>query len=520
MPWETTQAPIGAVELAGFEDDEPAESATLRPAAGSASDGGPVGEPRILPELESTLLPAVARQGTGRSGLPGGVSLAELMAEDEGGVVPAAAQLQDEVIGPSMEIPLDVSGAEFGGPMVDSGVPRYQYDWDGVDYGECSGCSSCNPGVLGCTPCGPWGRHWVRVQYLLWWMKGMPLPPLVTSSPGSTPAGDAGVLGLSTTDVLYGNGDALDRARSGLRVQAGMWFDPCQWWGWEVDLFGLERKSDDFALSSEGNPVLARPFDNALLNVQDAELVAYPGVASGTVAVHADSRLYWAALRTRINLWCVDGLPHPALACTGCDPCGGAVCAPPGGYRLDLLIGLRYLRLNESLQVREQLTSTLGENVSSFDLLDSFDTGNRCYGIEAGLSWEVYRGPWSLELLGLLDLGNTRRTVQIDGRTTSSALGVSFTDPGGLLALSSNIGYYKDHEFVVIPELGATIGYAIAPNLRLLLGYSVLYWRKVVRPGEQIDLRVNPNLLPPEQPTSGALAPGFVLSDTNFWRKG
>ena len=69
-----------------------------------------------------------------------------------------------------------------------------------------------------------------------------------------------------------------------------------------------------------------------------------------------------------------------------------------------------------------------------------------------------------MELLGLFMLGNNHRIVTIDGSTTSSAQGVSFTDPGGLLALSSNMGRYTDDEFVVIPELGATFGYAICPE--------------------------------------------------------
>jgi hypothetical protein len=178
------------------------------------------------------------------------------------------------------------------------------------------------------------------------------------------------------------------------------------------------------------------------------------------------------------------------------------------------------MRLDESLQVHERLAATLDVNETAFDMWDSFDTENRLHSIEMGLSWEAFRGPWSLEMLGLFALGQNRRRVAIGGRTTSSALGVGFTDPGGLLALPSNIGVYTDNEFVVIPELGITVGYAIAPSLRLLLGYSVVYWNNVVRPGEQIDLRINPDLLPPEQITLGPRVPRFLLRDTTFWAQG
>src|SRR5262249_9890394 len=45
------------------------------------------------------------------------------------------------------------------------------------------------------------GRIWVETEYLLWWMKGAALPPLITASPSSTPATQAGVLGAPSTAI-------------------------------------------------------------------------------------------------------------------------------------------------------------------------------------------------------------------------------------------------------------------------------------------------------------------------------
>ena len=43
----------------------------------------------------------------------------------------------------------------------------------------------------------------------------------------------------------------------------------------------------------------------------------------------------------------------------------------------------------------------------------------------------------------------------------------------------------------------------------------------VARPGEQIDLDVNPDLLPPrEPPVSGPARPRFVYDGTDFWAQG
>src|SRR5262249_13371755 len=72
---------------------------------------------------------------------------------------------------------------------------------------------SCCEGV-----CGPPGRVWVRGEYLLWWTKSSPLPPLVTTSPIGTPVGEAGVLGQFGTSILFGGESVSDNPRSGGRV--------------------------------------------------------------------------------------------------------------------------------------------------------------------------------------------------------------------------------------------------------------------------------------------------------------
>src|SRR5262245_62715161 len=41
----------------------------------------------------------------------------------------------------------------------------------------------CLPCPEGEAVCGPCGRIWAEADYLLWWMKGASLPPLVTTSP-------------------------------------------------------------------------------------------------------------------------------------------------------------------------------------------------------------------------------------------------------------------------------------------------------------------------------------------------
>jgi hypothetical protein len=53
------------------------------------------------------------------------------------------------------------------------------------------------------------------------------------------------------------------------------------------------------------------------------------------------------------------------------------------------------------------------------------------------------------------------------------------------------------------------------------VGYSLIYWSRVVRPGDQIDLDVNPDYLPPATtPVTGPARPRFVFRESDFWAQG
>ena len=94
------------------------------------------------------------------------------------------------------------------------------------------------------------------------------------------------------------------------------------------------------------------------------------------------------------------------------------------------------------------------------------------------------------------------------------------SDPGALLALESNSGTFSRDEFSVVSEFGATLGYALSARSRFLVGYTFIYWPNVVRAGEQIDLNVNTDLLPPPQATDDPEVPAFAFNETNFWAQG
>ena len=201
------------------------------------------------------------------------------------------------------------------------------------------------------------------------------------------------------------------------------------------------------------------------------------------------------------------------------DGCGHMACG--SSYtRFNLIAGYRFLDLDEHLAINEDLVSLDTAAPGSFDVNDIFDTDNNFHGGEMGLQWMMNRNCWELNLLAKVALGNTNQNVRIRGFTVITPEGQpSTTEQGGLLAQSSNIGDYSRDEFSVVSEFGATLKYRATRNMSLTTGYTLILWNEVVRPGDQIDLRVNPNLIPPAQPGGPAL-PEFVFNDVNFWLHG
>ena len=75
--------------------------------------------------------------------------------------------------------------------------------------------------------------------------------------------------------------------------------------------------------------------------------------------------------------------------------------------------------------------------------------------------------------------------------------------------------------FGVVPEFGARVGYQVTPSIQAFVGYTFLYWNQVARAGNEVDLGVNPNLLPfSGAAATGAARPLPVLNSSGFWAQG
>jgi hypothetical protein len=345
-------------------------------------------------------------------------------------------------------------------------------------------------------------RFWVQAEALAWWIKDSKLPPLVTTSPQTS----LGVLGASDTRVLFG-GNTDNEGRWGGRFTAGLWLDDCQRWGAATSFFFLGQRSVNFTNGSAGAPLLARPFFNVVTGTEDAEQVANLLVPSLPNLLPLQGRIS-ASLSSR--MWGLEGNGLHSLV-VGCN------------YHVDLLGGFRYVKLDEGLNIDEELfvppssPTSAGEH---FLLVDNFGTRNNFYGGQLGARGEFRRGRWSLDVLTKVALGVSDESVVVKGNTQISAPGQSAQDfRGGLLALPTNIGTYHHDPFAVVPEVGFNVGYQITSHLRAKVGYSFLYLSSVARPGNEINRALNPTQLPPHT-LVGVAQPAFLFKDTDFWTQG
>jgi len=337
---------------------------------------------------------------------------------------------------------------------------------------------------------------YTSVEALLWYVKSYSVPPLVTTGPAFSGAN------MSTPGVTVLTSPSIDtNPRYGGRVTLGYWLSPQ--WAVELIAFYIRPGTDKFTAFSTQYPTLdlARPFFSANRGVESSEIVGRPGVASGFVRTDSESNFYGAELNARTR-W-LDG-------CT---------------YHVDVFGGVRYLFLEERLTIEEQ-TRGLGQagafaGVSRF-LTDEFATRNQFYGGQVGAVFTYVDGPWTLSLTTKVAAGVNRQTSRVGGGITQLGGGLPPTRPGGLLALSSNVGVHTQEKFSVVPEVGLNLGYDVTENLRVFVGYSFLYWTKVIRPGGQIDRTLDENRIPdfPAAPPITAVRPAPQLKTENLWAQG
>jgi hypothetical protein len=373
------------------------------------------------------------------------------------------------------------SGSFFGRVMLDG-------DAGVVSDDPCAG--DCCGAFTDC--CLPRGRLWVSTEYLLWGVKAQNAPPLLTTSPAGTPLAVAGILGQPTTSNLWDRNNLPGDLRSGGRFTIGFWLPRRDDIGLEASYFFLGQISNNFAISSNGSPILMRPFTEAVPNTPLAIPTAFPGVVAGSFGVNANSYLWGAEANLRKKL-----------------------CCSPCGY-LDLLVGYRHYQLQDGIDIHDVERPLAGPpGQPAFLVSDSFFTRNQFNGGQIGLDaqWNFWRR-WYIGATAKVAIGDVHQSVTISGSTSGAA-----TAPFGVLALPTNIGTFSRDRFGVLPAGTLKLGYTFNDHWRAWVGYDFLYLSSVVRAGDQIDLTLNHNFLPGGT-NAGPARPAVVFTNTGFWAQG
>lgn len=328
--------------------------------------------------------------------------------------------------------------------------------------------------------------RWARVEFMFGWMRGQRVPALVTTSNAGTPLEDAGVLGLSSTSILAGNERFSNDARPGGRIDFG-------WWLQNRDAaVGARFYAIDEAVTGlsfdDASSILARPFFDTVLGSQQSLSVSYPGSDSGSVSVDSTTRLIGTDVYFR-RPW----RDH-----------GSAV--------VDLVYGYQFSRMDQGLAINSTTTNLDGRNGISIgtqlDVHDSVQTKNEFHGGMLGIMSNIEGGCWTFSILAKVGLGNTRQTAILDGQSVITDPGGGTSTAAGLLVQDSNAGVFERDQFTAVPEFDLRYTRHINDCVDFNVGYTFIYWSKMIQAGEQLNLNIDP---------AGGTQPPMNMTSDHFW---
>lgn len=367
----------------------------------------------------------------------------------------------------------------------------------GVLVSMCFGAGACaQAGVGQSADWAEQGRFMLGADALDWQLKDSPLPfPVVTD----------GVIGQPGTHVLLGNQELSPGSHRGARISAAYAFS--ERLGIEGNIFRLRSRSASAGIESSGeigSTNLFIPYIDARTGQEGASELSYAGIYRGGAREELSNSLQGAELNA---VWAF---------------------SPNASWCLDLLGGVRYLRLREAytLTTHSPYLEAFGPDI--WETADKFATRNSFYGVQAGARARLEQGRFFADGTLKVGLGGMRQSVGINGELFTNdftTFGPLQTFPGGYFALPSNIGQYSRTTFAVVPEAALNLGYRITSAATVSLGYSLLYANNVARPGNQVNRTVNTTQSTsytedPAPVIQGPTSPAFKFRGSSFWVQG
>ncbi len=340
------------------------------------------------------------------------------------------------------------------------------------------------------------GQFTVGADVLVWWLKDSPAPvPLVTD----------GIVGQPATNTFLGGQSLSTGANPGFRISGDYALRART--GLEGNFFYFGSRSTSVGVESSGrlgSVNLVVPYIDARTNRESGTELSLAPVYRGSATEELSNSLLGAELN------------------------GSWVRAPAGPWRITLLGGLRYLRLNETYTLTTQSPYIPPFPLDIWNTTDRFDTTNNFYGAQAGIRARYEQGPFFVDGAVKIALGAMVQAADVRGSLETNDFtnyGATQTFSGGYFALPTSIGNYSQTAFAVVPEVALKLGYRLSPSAALVFGYSFLYASNVIRPGNQVSRTINPtqSTTYTEDPAArlqGAAQPEFRFNESNFWAQG
>ncbi len=343
----------------------------------------------------------------------------------------------------------------------------------------------------------PWrvgaGQFWAEANYVLYWLKPVcyTVPGVTIGNPNDTVPGAVGQPG---TQVVEGDHKFQFGGANGIRTRMGAWLTDDQLVGVELEGFVLEQvASGQSVTANASSPPLFLPFQNPD-NSQGLLPFSIPGVVGASSNSVGTSRMW--GLEANVPL-------HFAVE--------------QGAWILHAtaLAGVRYLDLADRVLVTNTQYLISDPSVAALGQAN-FSTRNQFVGGQVGSRLGVEWGQLRLDLTTKLALGETHLVSDVNGSTLLSGSSVlPGLLPGPFLALPSNIGRSASERITVVPEFNLSMRWQVTDSVYLRLGYDLLYWNKILCPGDQMNPHVNATALPYHGPLVGlpAPTPQFVFTD-------
>ncbi|MFK7738115.1 MAG: BBP7 family outer membrane beta-barrel protein [Pirellulaceae bacterium] len=335
-------------------------------------------------------------------------------------------------------------------------------------------------------------QHTLEIDLLTWWISDRQQPTLLVGNSAGTPIASIGNLTDSSSQILLGQERFAEGAAVGLRLRGKHQTPDLIFSRFDWSLFHLfDQRHDSYFTSTDGSPILSRPFENQLTGSSDAQIISYPGLADGTL----DSDY-------RQSLTGGEALASFCLYGNNC-------------RSLELVAGYQFFRLRDALYVQETLAtepSSLLAPGTRFEVRDEFEANNDYHLLPVGLRYTRVSNKWYWNARALVALGFVNQTSEIYGYTNTYVQDTQTSAAaGGFLALPPILGRHSRAQFAWVPQLELQGTRRVSSRLSVTAGYSLLFFNQAAQVADQIPTSIHPGHLPPVSPTAPTL--NFDIDD-------